>query len=222
MPKNLALPHKIIALPNADKGFHESTDKLHRDRADFAHPFRAALVGAPNVGKSTLAMNIILHQTPPFERVIVWHCDTSTKEYDAVDDVEIVPVCPQMEDFDPEQKTLCIIDDVALKGLDKKERMRCDRLCGSWSTHRSVSVIISSQAPNQLPAGIRRMMNIFVLWRSTDLQSLNDVAMKAGIEKADLKGLLNLLEGPRDSLCIDLSGSPYLYRRNVFEDIQRA
>ena len=66
------------------------------------------------------------------------------------------------------------------------------------------------------------MMNIFVLWRSTDLQSLNDVAMKAGIEKADLKGLLNLLEGPRDSLCIDLSGSPYLYRRNVFEDIQRA
>ena len=131
MPKKKTLPQHIIALPNKDKGFHESTDKLHSDRADFAHPFRAALVGAPNVGKSTLASNLILRQTPPFERVVVWHCDPETKEYGAVDDVEIVSVAPQMEDFDPEQKTLCNIDNVALKGLDKKERMRLDRLCGA-------------------------------------------------------------------------------------------
>ena len=48
---------------------------------------------------------------------------------------------------------------------------------------------------------------------------LHDVASKCGIERSDLKGLLNLLEGARDSLCIDLTGSPYMYRRNLFDDI---
>ena len=218
MPKKKALPQRIIALPNRDKGFHESPEKLDKDRADFPHPFRMALIGAPNCGKSTLCQNIILHQTPPFQRVLVWHCDESTQEYTDVTD-EIVSVCPKMEDFDPEIKQLVVIDDVALKSLDKAEKMRLDRLCGNWSTHRNISVMITSQQPNQLPASIRRMMNVFVLWRSTDAQSLHDVASKCGIERSDLKGLLNLLEGARDSLCIDLTGSPFTYRRNLFDDI---
>ena len=218
MPKQKALPQRIIALPNRDKGWHESPQKLHKDRADFPHPFRVALVGAPNCGKSTLCQNLILHQSKPFERILIWHCDSETQEYADVSD-EVVSVCPHMEDFDPSVKNLCIIDDVALKSLDKAEKMRLDRLCGNWSTHRSISVCLTSQQPNQLPASIRRMMNVFVLWRSTDAQSLHDVASKCGIERSDLKGLLNLLEGARDSLCIDLTGSPYMYRRNLFDDI---
>ena len=212
------LPHKLIALPNADKEWHESCKKLDKDRADFPHPFRMALIGSPNVGKSTLALNLILHQTPPFERILVWHCDPDTKEYKHVTK-EIISEAPHMEDFDPKQKTCLIIDDIALKGLSKDEKTRLDRLCGNWSTHRHISVIITSQQPNQLPANIRRMMNVFCLWRSTDAQSLRDVALKCGIEGVDLKGLLHLMKGPRDSLCIDLTGSPYLYRRNIFEDI---
>ena len=210
MPKKKTLPQHIIALPNKDKGFHESPEKLNQDRADFPHPFRVTLVGAPNCGKSTLSQNLILHQTPPFERIIVWHCDVDTREYNDVTD-EIVSVCPQIDDFDPSVKNLCIIDDVVLTSLDKKERTQLDRLCGNWSTHRSISVMITSQQPNQLPASIRRMLNVFTLWRSTDAQSLHDVASKCGIERSDLKGLLNLLEGARDSLCIDLTGSPYMY-----------
>ena len=147
MPKKKALPQRIIALPNRDKGFHESPEKLHRDRADFPHPFRVALVGAPNCGKSTLCQNLILHQTPPFERILIWHCDAETQEYADVTD-EIVLVCPQMEDFDACEKTLCIIDDVALKSLGRAEKMRLDRLCGNWSTHRSISLMITSQQPN--------------------------------------------------------------------------
>ena len=88
----------------------------------------------------------------------MWHCDTSTKEYEDVTD-EIVDVCPEMEDFDPEVKNLVIIDDVALKSLDRKERMRLDRLCGNWSTHRNTSCCIYQQQPNALPASIRRMID---------------------------------------------------------------
>ena len=215
------LPHKLIALPNADKGFHESVKKLDKNKADLPHPFRAALVGAPNSGKSTLAANLILHQSPPFERVIVWHCDPETKEWEHTTD-EVVGECPQMEDFDPNQKTCCVIDDIALKALPKEEKKRLDRLCGNWSTHRNISVILTSQQPNQLPASIRRMMNVFCLWRSTDAQSLMDIALKCGITSGDLQGLLKLLHGPKDSLMIDLTGSPYRYRRNVFEVIVRS
>ena len=39
------LPHKIIALPNADKGFHESVEKLDKNKANFPHPFRVLSFG---------------------------------------------------------------------------------------------------------------------------------------------------------------------------------
>ena len=215
------LPHKIIALPNADKGFHESANKLDKHKANFAHPFRCACVGSPNSGKSTLAANLIMHQDPPFKRVLVWHCDPETKEWEHTAD-EFVSACPQMEDFDPEQKTCCVIDDIALKSLGRDERMRLDRLCGNWSTHRNISIILTSQQPNQLPASIRRMINVYCLWRSTDAQSLKDIALKCGIDGRDLNSLLSLLQSPKDSLCIDLTGSPYRYRRNIFEVIEEA
>ena len=214
------LPHKIIALPNADKGFHESVKKLDKNKANFPHPFRAALIGAPNSGKSTLAANLILHQDPPFKRVLVWHCDAEgTREWDHTTD-EIVGECPSLESFDATQKTCLVIDDIALKSLGKDARKNLDRICGFASTHKNLSVILTSQQPNQLPASIRRMMNVYCLWRSTDAQSLKDIALKCGIDGKDLNSLLSLLEGPKDSLCIDLTGSPYRYRRNIFEVIE--
>lgn len=215
------LPHCIIPIPNADKGFHESVKKLDKNLADFPHPFRAALIGAPNSGKSTLAANLVLHQSPVFERVIVWHCDPETKEWGHTTD-EVVGECPHIEDFDPDQKTCCIIDDIALKSLNKEEKMRCDRLLGNWSTHRNISVIITSQQANQLPANLRRCCNAFCIWRSTDAQSLRDIAVKCGIQPSELGALLRFLEGPKDSLCVDLTGSPYRYRRNLFELIEEA
>ena len=213
------LPHRIIALPNADKGFHESVDKLHENKANFPHPFRMALMGAPNSGKSTLAANLILHQSPPFERVVVWHCDAETKEWSHTTD-EVVTQCPNIDDFDPDIKNCCVIDDIALKALGKEEKMRCDRLLGAWSTHRNISIILTSQQANQLPANLRRCCNVFCLWKSTDAQSLRDIALKCGIEASELGSLLKLLETPKDSLCVDLTGSPYRYRRNIFEVIE--
>ena len=213
------LPHKIIALPNADKGFHESVKKLDKNKANMPHPYRVALVGAPNVGKTNTAMHLIMHQSPPFERVVVWHCDPETKEWDHTTE-EIVGECPALESFDATQKTCLVIDDIALKCLSKDERKILDRICGFASTHKNLSVILTSQQPNQLPASIRRMMNMYCLWRSTDAQSLKDIALKCGIDGKDLNSLLSLLEGPKDSLCIDLTGSPYRYRRNIFEVIE--
>ena len=71
------LPQSIIALPCEDKGFHEQFD--HANIGNLAHPFRCILIGSPNCGKSTIVKNVVMHQQPEFDRVIVWHCDPETK-----------------------------------------------------------------------------------------------------------------------------------------------
>jgi hypothetical protein len=63
------------------------------------------------------------------------------------------------------------------------------------------------------------MMNVFCLWRSTDAQSIKDIALKCGIAGVELNELLRLLEGPKDSLCVDLT-SDFRFRRNIFEVIE--
>ena len=63
------------------------------------------------------------------------------------------------------------------------------------------------------------MMNVFCLWRSTDAQSIKDIALKCGIQGGDLNALLRLLKGPKDSLCVDLT-SPYRYRVNLFDVVE--
>lgn len=219
MSSKKKLPHRIIPLPNADKGFHESVTKLDKDKGDFAHPIRLIACGPPNSGKTTLIANLLLHQTPPFERVVVWHCDPDSQEWSHVTD-EIIPDCPNIENFDPETKNALIIDDVAVKSLNKKDRHTLDRLCGYASTHRNISIFITGQQPSHFPASIRRQCSVFCLWRSTDMQSLRDISTKCGIMASDLKQLLSFLETPKDSLCIDLTGSKYKYRRNIFEVIE--
>ena len=214
------LPHRLIPIENADKTWHESVKKLDTNLANFAHPFRLCACGPPNSGKTTMFQNLLLHQKNPFQKVTVFHCDSETKEWSSVCD-SVVTECPRIEDFDPDVKNLCIIDDIALKSLGKDERMRLDRLCGSWSTHRNISIMISAQQPNQIPASIRRMMSIYCLWKSVDLMSLRDLATKCGVAHNDLTALMSLLEKPTDSLCIDLT-SKYKYRRNIFELIEEA
>jgi len=214
-----ALPHKLIPLPNLDKGFHESTDQLHLDKANFPWPTRILCCGAPNSGKSTLAMNILLHASPPYENVVVWHADADTQEWSLVTD-QVVDTAPPLDSWNSNTKNCLVIDDVALKCLSKDDKKILDRTLGYASTHRGLSVIITSQQPNAIPANVRRMCNVYILWNSTDAQSLRDIALKCGIKSHELSELLKLLPGPKDSLCIDLTGSPYRYRRNIFELIE--
>ena len=71
----LKLPNEIIPLPNPDKEFHESWNKS-RNMLNIPHPFRAVMLGPPNVGKTTIVKNLLLRADPPFQEVIVIHCDS--------------------------------------------------------------------------------------------------------------------------------------------------
>ena len=145
MPKKKhRLPKTILAIPCADKGFHEKWTP-HRDLLNLPHPWRSLYCGIPNCGKTNMIKNMLIRANPPFEKVIVVHCSPEfTKEYDDLDNTEIIAEIPNPTEFDGEEKTLVILDDIDLTALSKDQKGNLDRLFGFVSTHMNVSVCLSS------------------------------------------------------------------------------
>ena len=75
--------NKLFVLENEDKIFHEEPD--FDELCNFPHPFRMILSGPPNVGKTNVIYNVLCKKKPAFERIIIFHNDPSTKEYQNVD-----------------------------------------------------------------------------------------------------------------------------------------
>jgi len=216
------LPNKLLCVPNPDKHFHEKwTSK--RNMLDVPHPYRCVCLGPPNVGKSTVVKNLLIRASPPFEEVIVIHCDSEyTKEYDDLGDIQMLSEIPAPDDWPGEKKTLVVLDDLEYKGMCKDQKRNLDRLFGYVSTHKNISCILCSQDAFNVPPIVRRCSNLFVLWKSNDTDSMAMVARKSGLKTNDFKQIFrNLMREFRDSLWIDMSAkSPYPLRKNGFEVIE--
>lgn len=216
------LPNRIIPIPNADKSFHETWTK-GRNPLNIPHPFRAVMLGPPNVGKTTIAKNIILRAKPQFEKVYVIHCDSDTKEYDDIG-AEFLEEIPAPEEWAWDCKTLCVLDDLEFKSMNKIQKKNLNRLFGFVSTHKNISVILCSQDPFNVPPIVRRCSNLWVLWKMSDLDALSTCARKTGMKPADFHGIFNkLMTGPKDSLWLDMTEkSPYPMRKNGFKMIRKS
>ncbi len=227
------LPQKIIAIPNRDKCWHEEWEQ-NRDLLNFPHPFRALFMGPPNCGKSTTVKNILLRADPPFEEILIIHCDPEfTQEYDDLynydkngkrdDAIELLKNIPSPEDFEGIHKTLVVCDDLELKELSKSQRRALDRLFGFVSTHKNISVMLCSQDFYNVPCICRRCSNLFVLWRLVDMDSMAMTTRKTGLESGTLKRIFNkLMNEKTDSLWIDLTdNSPAKLRKNGYEIIEK-
>lgn len=217
------LPNKILALPNPDKEFHEKWYK-NRNMLNIPHPFRCVLLGPPNVGKTTIVKNLLLRAHPPFEEVVVIHCDSGyTKEYDDIgDNVEILSEIPSPEDWEGKVKTLVVLDDLEFKGMNKDQKRNLDRLFGYVSTHKNITCILCSQDPFNVPAIVRRCSNLWVLWKGVDLDSMAVCARKAGMKADEFKHIFDkIMTEPKDSLWLDMTGSPYPIRKNGFTLINK-
>lgn len=217
---------------NKDKQFHEKW-YAGRSAANFTHPFRAVLCGPPNVGKSNIIKNILMHANPPFEQAYLIYpggegkeegdFKHKTDEYNDVEGLEGLDTIPAPEFFPKaadakSKKTVVIIDDMALQNLPTDERKNLDRLFGTVSTHRNVSVLTTAQDWFSLPPVIRRMSNVWLVWKHRDKNSMTMIGQKVG---EDLDQLFRTIaQGPYDSICIDMTaGSPLPLRLNVFERI---
>ena len=219
MPK-VKLPKKILQIPNADKEFQEKW-KVGDDQLDFPHSFRALLCSTPSCGKTTVIKNLILRQEPPFEEVIVIHCDPDyTQEYTDVTDT-ILDKIPSPSEWTGDCKTLVVLEDLEFKGMNKTQKYNLDRLYGFCSSHKNISVVCAVQDCFSVPPSIRRMSNVYIFWRTPDLDSLYMIARKSGIDSDTFKEIFRtLIKTKYDSLWIDnTDGTPYPLRLNGYYNI---
>ena len=212
----------IIAIDNPDKTWHEDWEPIYegghvlqRHPMNIPHPFRAVLLGPPGVGKTTIAMNLVMYQKPEFARIYVIHVDGEyTQEYDALENFELLESIPDPTWWPGTEKALVIIDDKELKGLPKEQKVALDRLFGYVSTHKNISVILTAQDPFNTPAIVRRCANLWVLWKTKDADSVATIGRKAGLKVDDLRRYFKSF-GDYDSLWIDTTPkSPYPLRIN--------
>ena len=217
------LPNKIIALPNADKEFHE---KWYNNRSllNFPHPFRSVITGPPNVGKTTIIKNILMRQHPPFEEVFIIHCDGNfTQEYDDLEGCQFLDEIPSPEQWEGEKKSCVILDDLEYKLMSKEQKRSLDRLFGYVSTHKNISVMLTAQDAFNIPCIVRRCSNLFIFWKSTDMDSLAQISRKSGLKSDEMKNIFkHVCNEHRDSLWIDLTYKrPAPLRKNGFQIIER-
>jgi replication-associated recombination protein RarA len=216
------LPNELIIIENPDKTWHEKWT-TNRNMLNIPHPFRALMLGPPNNGKTMVIKNILVRAKPAFEEIFVIHADPNfTKEYDDIE-VNMLDEIPPLEEWEGEVKTLVIIDDIDLTQLNKEQKKNLNRLFGNVSTHKNISVMLTSQDPFNVPPSIRRMSNLFILWKSKDLDSLSQIARKAGMTSEDMRNLFNTILSERfDSLWIDsTTDTPFPMRKNGFIKINK-
>jgi len=215
------LPNRILPIVNTDKqGFKEKWSS-NRNLLNLPHPFRCILTGPPGAGKSTVIKNILIRADPPFDEILVVHIDPNgSTEWNDVNGI-ILDELPNPTEFDRETKTALILEDLNLKQMPTEDRAKLNRLMGYSSSHLGVSIFITTQNAYDLDASIRRMGNLFVIFKSPDINALSILSDRVGLTRKKMNHIITeLLKNPHDSLWLDLTNNtPAPIRINGFDKI---
>lgn len=216
------MPNKLVFIPSVDKNDMIEVWYPGRNLLNIPRPFRMTLMGRPSTGKSLIVKNIILNADPPFEQILVYHCDPEASEYAEVG-ATVLEELPEENDemFLQGLRTLLILDDISFVDLNKDEKRRIDRLCGFVSSHRNVSLCVCNQTFFSVLPVIRKCSNVFNIWSPADLDELNTIARRCGYKSKVLKEIFRSnIQKYTDSIMIDMTvSSPAPLRKNVFEKI---
>lgn len=220
--KKIDLPDTIIPIRCSDKeGWSESWDS-GRNWLDFPHPWRGIFIGLPSSGKSTYIKNIILRTKKHFQEIIVSNFDSdNSDEWSDGIKVKFITGIPDPKSFDRKKKRLLIIEDLDVSNLKPVDKSNLNRLFGYTSSHCNLSIALTTQAAFDVKPSIRRMANLFVLFKNHDLNSLITLASRCGLKAKHMVVIMSqLLSQLHSSLTIDLqNNSPARYRINGFVEL---
>jgi hypothetical protein len=89
------------------------------------------------------------------------------------------------------------------------------------SSHKNVTVYVSHQSFVDLPILIRKLCNVFIIWKPRSLIELKLIANRIALHPEQMEDVFeNHCNQYRDSLCVDLHfNTPAMFRKNVFTKI---
>ena len=214
------LPNHIIPFKNPDKEFQEEPTN---DLLFIPHSSRVIFYGGPSTGKTTSVLNCLLHQN--FDRVIVVHNDTNSKEYENID-CEYFDEVPDPNDeelnLDPTKKNIIIFEELYYKALPKQQRKWLTDYFTTYSTHRSITCYLTCQDLfHQVPTNIRRCCNVFVIFKNIDMNNLRNICAVLNLDYKDVKFVFEkYLTNKFDNLVIDLNRPDKKLRKNFTEPLK--
>lgn len=219
----------LTLFKNPEKRSQEKWTKK-RDLLDIPHPFRALLAGPPSSGKSLLTLNFLTKRRKLWHEGFIVHFGGGDSPEYAKSGLEPLDELPEPKDDelfpDDGKRRVLVLEDLDFSSLTGDEKSRLDRLLGWTSSHRSLSIIATTQQPFGLPPTFRRLCNVFGLWKTADASALGQIASRCGLTKDDLMGIFNdkgLIKGPHDFLLIDLTeGTPAHLRVNGYQVLKEA
>ena len=226
MPK-IKMANEIIPIKNLDKFGHEVwSDKKAKDIGNFPSPARVLLIGSCGTGKSTVVKNLIIHKDPPYDEVFLIHADAGiTKEYDDLECTDVMNEVPDISYWDYEGKhkrRAVICDDLELTSAHKERLKNLAILFRYCSTHKGLSIYFAHQSWFDLMPLIKKMSNVFIIWKPKARNELTMIENRLGMKKDMLKHLFKTVATKhRDSICIDMTeNSPAPLRLNVFQKLK--
>ena len=225
MPNSPRIPNQIIAFKNEDKDYHEKTPS----NGLMKHPFTAIISGKPGCGKRNLVFNILSREQDPFDRIIIVHLDVETKEYTMLTDhgAELTDEIPNFDEFDIDEKTLVIVDEIDVSALKKNEVSKLQRLFLYCATHKNISVMLQFQQIMDIPPKIRRSAMHYFIFKTNDSNVYKMLGSRMCLPNEDLQYIMkNIITDNHDFLWVDMTqfdrnGYPIL-RKNLYERISLA
>ena len=166
--------------------------------------------------------HLLLHQRPMYQESYIIHGDsTVTKELNDLEPTMMMEDFPPVEFYDSKVKTLVMIDDVEFSHLNKEQVARMNKLVRYVSSHKNVTVYVSHQSFVDLPILIRKLCNVFIIWKPRSLIELKLIANRIALHPEQMEDVFeNHCNQYRDSLCVDLHfNTPAMYRKNIFTKI---
>lgn len=217
---------EIFIFENADKD--HLNEKIDND--NLANHQRGSIViitGKKNSGKSNLAKNLIVNQSPEYDEIIIFAKDEFGKEYEKlnaiiVSNISDLPTIEYLAECKYEKKILILFEDMDFgdkKIFNNDDLVYLSHLIRVTCSHHGLTMYFLCQNFYNIPISFRKNADIFYFFKM-DIMTGKHMLKNSGKTADDIGYLIKkYLAKPHDNICIDLI-HPIMIRHNIFIPIE--